>query len=124
MILFETHLLAIVQFQYGDDKLDPVDMEGKAKPVHFDRTFIHSESTTYNNDEPSLMPAEIMRLAKRCLSKERAKLFRKDLLGNDLRTWIAAIMVLINSRVHVTSLTLFKNISKQRPKADLPWWRH
>jgi len=33
----------IVQFQYGDDKLDPVDMEGKAKPVHFDRTFIHAE---------------------------------------------------------------------------------
>lgn len=33
----------IVQFQYGDDKLDPVDMEGKAKPVHFDRTFTHAE---------------------------------------------------------------------------------
>lgn len=33
----------IVQFQYGDDKLDPVDMEGKAKPVHFERTFIHAE---------------------------------------------------------------------------------
>lgn len=33
----------IVQFQYGDDKLDPVDMEGKAKPVHFERTFTHAE---------------------------------------------------------------------------------
>lgn len=33
----------VVQFQYGDDKLDPVDMEGKAKPVHFERTFTHSE---------------------------------------------------------------------------------
>ena len=41
----------IVQFQYGDDKLDPVDMEGKAKPVHFDRTFTHSEvSETLNID--------------------------------------------------------------------------
>ena len=29
----------IVQFQYGDDKLDPVDMEGKARPVNFERTF-------------------------------------------------------------------------------------
>ncbi len=33
----------IIQFQYGDDKLDPVDMEGKAKPVNFDRTFTHAE---------------------------------------------------------------------------------
>lgn len=33
----------IVQFQYGDDKLDPVDMEARAKPVHFERTYTHSE---------------------------------------------------------------------------------
>lgn len=33
----------IVQFQYGDDMLDPVDMEARAKPVHFDRTFTHAE---------------------------------------------------------------------------------
>jgi DNA-directed RNA polymerase III subunit RPC1 len=73
-----------VQFQYGDDKLDPVDMEGKAKPVHFDRTFIHCESTTYNNDERSLLPAEIAEVCQEMLGKERAKLARKDLLGNDL----------------------------------------
>ncbi|KAJ5197811.1 DNA-directed RNA polymerase III subunit RPC1 [Penicillium cinerascens] len=75
---------AIVQFQYGDDKLDPVDMEGKAKPVHFDRTFIHCESTTYNNDERSLLPAEIAEVCQEMLGKERAKLARKDLLGNEL----------------------------------------
>ena len=75
---------AIVQFQYGDDKLDPVDMEGKAKPVHFDRTFIHAESTTYNNDERSLLPAEIMEVCEEMLGKERAKLVRKDLMGNEL----------------------------------------
>ncbi|KAJ5106015.1 DNA-directed RNA polymerase III largest subunit [Penicillium alfredii] len=75
---------AIVQFQYGDDKLDPVDMEGNAKPVHFDRTFTHSESTTYNNDERSLLPAEIMEVCEQMLGKERAKLVRKDLLGQKL----------------------------------------
>ncbi len=32
----------IVQFQYGDDKLDPADMEAKAKPVQFERTFTHA----------------------------------------------------------------------------------
>lgn len=34
---------SVVQFQFGDDKLDPVDMEGKAKPIHFERTFTHAE---------------------------------------------------------------------------------
>ena len=33
----------VVQFRYGDDLLDPVNMEGKAKPVNFERTFIHCE---------------------------------------------------------------------------------
>ena len=33
----------IVQFQFGDDKLDPLDMEGRAKPVNFERTFTHAE---------------------------------------------------------------------------------
>lgn len=37
----------IVQFQYGEDKLDPVDMEGKARPVNFDRTFTHTEVRMY-----------------------------------------------------------------------------
>ena len=38
----------VVQFQFGDDRLDPADMEGKAKPVHFERTFIHAEVSLYN----------------------------------------------------------------------------
>lgn len=33
----------VVQFQFGDDKLDPLDMEGRAKPVNFERTFTHAE---------------------------------------------------------------------------------
>ncbi|KAI9831688.1 MAG: hypothetical protein M1819_004754 [Sarea resinae] len=75
----------IVQFQYGDDKLDPVDMEGKAKPVDFDRTFTHSESTTWDNDERSLLPFEIKALCEKLLSKERAKLARKAIDGTPLK---------------------------------------
>lgn len=33
----------IVQFQYGDDKLDPIDMEAKGRPVNFERAFVHAE---------------------------------------------------------------------------------
>lgn len=74
----------IVQFQYGDDKLDPVDMEGKAKPVHFERTFTHAESTTYENDDKGLSRSEIMELCEELLSIERTKLARSDFKGNDL----------------------------------------
>ncbi|KZZ90018.1 DNA-directed RNA polymerase III largest subunit [Ascosphaera apis ARSEF 7405] len=74
----------IVQFQYGDDKLDPADMEGRAKPVHFDRTFMHSEATTWDNNERGLTPEEIMGLCSDLLEPERAKLVRYDLLGNKL----------------------------------------
>lgn len=74
----------IVQFQYGDDKLDPVDMEGKAKPVHFERTFTHAESTTFENDDKGLSRAEIMELCEELLSAERAKLTRIDLSGTKL----------------------------------------
>ena len=37
----------IIQFKYGDDMLDPADMEGKAKPVNFERTFTHTEVRWY-----------------------------------------------------------------------------
>ena len=33
----------IVQFQYGDDKLDPIDMEMKGRPVNLERAFTHAE---------------------------------------------------------------------------------
>ena len=34
---------AVVQYQYGDDKLDPTSMEGKGRPVNFDHAFTHVE---------------------------------------------------------------------------------
>ncbi|KAJ4299119.1 DNA-directed RNA polymerase III subunit C1 (rpo31) [Kalmusia sp. IMI 367209] len=46
----------VVQFQYGADDLDPVDMEGKAAPVNFVRTFSHAITTTWDNTVPSLTP--------------------------------------------------------------------
>ena len=67
---------ALIQFQYGDDLLDPVNMEGKAKPVHFDRTFIHAEATTWNNLQKSLLPWEIVNECQKMLAERRQKLTR------------------------------------------------
>ncbi|KAF2871485.1 hypothetical protein BDV95DRAFT_41501 [Massariosphaeria phaeospora] len=71
----------IVQFQYGDDHLDPVDMEGKAKPVNFDRTFGHAVTSTWNNEEPSLTPEDVRTHTIAKLNGERSKYVRYKLDG-------------------------------------------
>ena len=34
---------AVIQYQYGDDKLDPTRMEAKGRPVNFEHAYTHSE---------------------------------------------------------------------------------
>ncbi len=74
----------IVQFQFGADKLDPVDMEGTAVPVHFDRAFTHAESLTWNNNDRGLLPYEITALADMLLEPERKKLIRRGLIHGEI----------------------------------------
>lgn len=71
----------IIQFQYGDDNLDPVDMEGKAKPVNFERTFSHAITSTWDNSEESLTPKEVKNTTKARLNAERNKYTRFALDG-------------------------------------------
>lgn len=71
----------IVQFQYGDDNLDPVDMEGKAKPVNFERTFTHAITSTWDNSESSLSPNEVKEITTEKLNTERNKYIRMSLDG-------------------------------------------
>lgn len=71
----------IVQFQYGDDNLDPVDMEGKAKPVNFDRTFSHAITSTWDNAESTLTPEEVRNHTLTALNQERNKHLRFKLDG-------------------------------------------
>ena len=49
----------IVQFQFGEDGLDPVDMEGRAKPVNLERTWTHAQTSEWKHNEPSLDPMQI-----------------------------------------------------------------
>ncbi|KAG9237533.1 hypothetical protein BJ875DRAFT_493186 [Amylocarpus encephaloides] len=75
----------IVQFQFGADKLDPVDMEGDAVPVNFARTWTHAESLTYNNDHPCLLPYQITLHCEKLLAFQKTKYIRKGLLGDSLQ---------------------------------------
>ncbi|CAG8976312.1 hypothetical protein HYALB_00005718 [Hymenoscyphus albidus] len=73
----------IVQFQFGADKLDPVDMEGSAVPVHFQRTWRHAEAMTFKNEDPCLLPYQITTLCEKYLAKEKSKYLRKGLLRGE-----------------------------------------
>ncbi len=73
----------IVQFQFGADKLDPVDMEGSAVPVNFDRTWTHAENLTWDNSEPSMLPDAIRAFCKSILDQESKRYPRIGLVGNE-----------------------------------------
>lgn len=73
----------VVQFQYGADRLDPVDMEGEAKPVNFQRTWDHIETLTWDNSERSLLPDEMSELCRSLLQVERNKYVRRNLVTGE-----------------------------------------
>jgi DNA-directed RNA polymerase III subunit RPC1 len=82
--LVRNSAMNVVQFRFGGDKLDPVDMEGSAVPVNFERTFAHVESTTFDMAEQGMQPDEILARAAELLSERRAKTSRRTLLGEKL----------------------------------------
>ncbi|KAK4214684.1 DNA-directed RNA polymerase III subunit RPC1 [Rhypophila decipiens] len=73
----------IVQFQYGADMLDPVNMEGEAKPVNFDRTWVHTEFSSKGYEDRALLPEEIVDMCKEILDGERKKYPRKSLVTGE-----------------------------------------
>jgi DNA-directed RNA polymerase III subunit RPC1 len=74
----------VVQFRFGGDKLDPVDMEGNAVPVNFERTFAHVESTTFDMAEQGLLPHQITDRTARLLRERHSRTRRKTLLDEEL----------------------------------------
>ncbi|SCU79800.1 LADA_0B03224g1_1 [Lachancea dasiensis] len=74
----------IVQFTYGGDGLDPIDMEGNAQPVNFARSWEHANNITFNHHDGALLPYQIMALTNRILEPLESRLVRYDNLGNVL----------------------------------------
>ncbi|SCU85265.1 LAFA_0D14752g1_1 [Lachancea sp. 'fantastica'] len=72
----------IVQFTYGGDGLDPIDMEGNAQPVNFARSWEHANNITFNHIDKGLLPYQIMQQTNKILEPLEKKLLRYDNLGN------------------------------------------
>lgn len=73
----------IVQFMYGGDGLDPTDMEGKDKPLDFNRVFSHVQCSVPMKDESPLSPEEIRSFALQAIDgsefQDCGTEFKKDL---------------------------------------------
>ncbi|PWN44236.1 beta and beta-prime subunits of DNA dependent RNA-polymerase [Ceraceosorus guamensis] len=61
----------IVQFEYGDDGLDPAELEGKKLPVEYLRTWRHIKAITLDPAAPGLLPYEITEMVDKDLSSKR-----------------------------------------------------
>lgn len=74
----------IVQFTYGGDGLDPLDMEGNAQPVNFNRSWDHANNITFTHKDVGLLPYQIIENTNSILKPLEQKLVRFDNLGNKL----------------------------------------
>ncbi|WFD31819.1 DNA-directed RNA polymerase [Malassezia sp. CBS 17886] len=61
----------VVQFLYGDDGLDPAELEGNALPVEYHRTFRHAAARTAHLPSRTLLPFEIVALVDAALAADR-----------------------------------------------------
>ena len=64
---------SIVQFAFGDDSLDPAELEGQKEPVEMDRTWVHALETTYEVGSIGLQPDRVSKLADDFLSRFERK---------------------------------------------------
>lgn len=71
----------IVQFTYGGDGLDPLEMEGDAQPVNFNRQWEHAFNITFDMNDRPLLPYEIIETVESVLQPLEEKLIRHDNLG-------------------------------------------
>jgi type II secretory pathway component PulC len=67
---------------------------------------LHSESTTYNNEERSLLPAEIMDVCEQMLSKERAKLVGWVDIATSRDQFVGSVLHIFLDRVKEVTGTL------------------
>ena len=74
----------IVQFTYGGDGLDPLEMEGNAKPVNFNRSWDHACNITFNIEDQGLVPFGIIDTTNEILVPLENRLTRFDNLGNTI----------------------------------------
>lgn len=103
----------IVQFMYGGDGLDPTDMEGKDKPLDYNRVFSHVQCSLPMKEEETLTTEEIMEEA---LSAIDGPEFQG--CGREFRKDLKAFVQQIASKVEMKEIKL--DLERSPEKGDVP----
>jgi len=61
----------LVQFKFGDDGLDPTNLEGDDSPVDFMRTWTHIQNLIDGKDDDALLPKEVMPILEQLFDRHK-----------------------------------------------------
>ena len=89
----------VIQFEYGGDNLDPMMMEGKDKPVEFDRVLHHVKANYPYKDEDPLPPSAIEKTLKMAMKEYMSEDDKKIRISEDFKMELRKFMDEVAARL-------------------------
>jgi len=82
----------VIQFEYGGDSLDPMMMEGRDKPVEFDRVLHHVKANNPSKDEDPILPEDMMNTLDLAMKEYMDENDPKIRISNDFKDELKQFM--------------------------------
>merc|ERR1712142_269176 len=89
----------VIQFEYGGDNLDPMMMEGKDKPVEFDRVLHHVKANHPHKEEDPLPPQGIMKALECAMNEYMNDSDKKIRISKDFKDELRRFMEQVAARL-------------------------
>jgi len=89
----------VIQFEYGGDNLDPMMMEGKDKPVEFERVLHHVKANYPSKDEDPLPPSAIEKTLKMAMKEYMSEDDKKIRISEDFKVELIKFMDEVAARL-------------------------
>jgi len=102
----------VIQFEYGGDNLDPMMMEGKDKPVEFDRVLHHVKANNPHNEEDPILPGAMMASLEMAMGEYMAEDDPKICISKDFKEELKVFMKGVDTRLDLARRT-FKKEGKE-----------
>merc|ERR1719431_1656429 len=96
----------VIQFEYGGDNLDPMMMEGKDKPVEFDRVLHHVKANYPHKEEDPIPPQGIMKALECAMNDDMNDDDKKIRISPDFKEELRKFMEQVAARLDNVHRTL------------------
>merc|ERR1719431_549829 len=96
----------VIQFEYGGDNLDPMMMEGKDKPVEFDRVLHHVKANYPHKEEDPIPPQGIMKALVCAMNDDMNDDDKKIRISPDFKEELRKFMEQVAARLDNVHRTL------------------